>query len=202
MVSILLPLLGLFGAVLGAPTMDLFDPIPDEYLEESLDGYMLPPDFLSDIKYELETVLDGILSTQEPEVSVENDKFRVVMNMTDFKLEDIEVKYIEGMLFFEAVDEKASDEENSKRFILYVDENVDVDKFTGSLSADGTLTIQAPLLKSGETVNREVEKEIEIKSTSAAVEVISTTTEVVTEPPSTTTSTTTTGSDASHNDKI
>ncbi|XP_066594664.1 protein lethal(2)essential for life-like [Prorops nasuta] len=107
-----------------------------------------PPGF-SDLYYrpwaELMRKNGGGTST----ISMDKDIFKVILDVQQFKPEEVSVKVVDRVLVVEGKHEEKKDEHGtvSRQFVrkYILPDQVDVDKVTSSISSDGILTITAPL---------------------------------------------------------
>lgn len=87
---------------------------------------------------------EGGIST----VQADKDKFQVILDVQQFKPEEINVKVVDKFVVVEAKHEEKQDEHGwiSRQFVrkYMIPEQCDIDQVTSSLSSDGILTITAP----------------------------------------------------------
>lgn len=82
-------------------------------------------------------------------VSIDNDTFKMTMNVKQYKPEEVTVKVMDCSLVIEAKHEEKQDDkiivsrQFMRRYLLPA--RVDVDQVTSTISTDGILTITAPL---------------------------------------------------------
>ncbi|XP_012536899.1 protein lethal(2)essential for life [Monomorium pharaonis] len=81
-------------------------------------------------------------------VRAEKDKFQVILDVQQFKPEEISVKVVDKFVVVEAKHEEKQDEHGwiSRQFVrkYMVPEQCDIDQVTSNLSSDGVLSITAP----------------------------------------------------------
>ena len=82
-------------------------------------------------------------------ISLDKDGFKVILDVQQFKPEEIELKVVDKQLIVSAKHEEKKDEHGliSRQFVrrYVIPENVEEDKITSQISSDGVLTIQAPV---------------------------------------------------------
>ncbi|KYN18547.1 PREDICTED: protein lethal(2)essential for life [Trachymyrmex cornetzi] len=87
---------------------------------------------------------DGGIST----VKADKDKFQVMLDVQQFKPEEINVKVVDKSVVVEAKHEEKQDEHGwiSRQFVrkYMIPEQCDIDQVSSSLSSDGMLSITAP----------------------------------------------------------
>ncbi|KAG5318722.1 L2EFL protein, partial [Pseudoatta argentina] len=87
---------------------------------------------------------EGGIST----VRADKDKFQVVLDVQQFKPEEINVKVVDKFVIVEAKHEEKQDEHGwiSRQFVrkYMIPEQCDIDQVSSSLSSDGILSITAP----------------------------------------------------------
>jgi len=105
---------------------------------------------------------EGGIST----VKADKDKFQVVLDVQQFKPDEINVKVVDKSVVIEAKHEEKQDEHGwiSRQFVrrYMIPEQCDIDQVTSSLSSDGMLSITAPRKDKPKTQN---EREIKIEHT-------------------------------------
>lgn len=81
-------------------------------------------------------------------VQADKDKFQVILDVQQFKPEEIDVKVVDKCVVIEAKHEEKKDEHGwiSRQFVrkYLIPEQCDIDQVTSSLSSDGVLSIIAP----------------------------------------------------------
>ncbi|XP_012215272.1 protein lethal(2)essential for life-like [Linepithema humile] len=81
-------------------------------------------------------------------VQADKDKFQVILDVQQFKPEEIDVKVVDKSVVVEAKHEEKKDEHGwiSRQFVrkYLIPEQCDIDQVTSTLSSDGVLTINAP----------------------------------------------------------
>lgn len=81
-------------------------------------------------------------------VQADKEKFEVVLDVQQFKPEEISVKVVDGCVVVEGKHEEKQDEHGwiSRQFVrkYLIPEQCDIDQVTSSLSSDAVLTITAP----------------------------------------------------------
>lgn len=81
-------------------------------------------------------------------VKADKDKFQVILDVQQFKPNEITVKVVEKCVVVEAKHEEKQDEHGwvARQFVrkYMIPEQCDIDQVTSSLSSDGVLTITAP----------------------------------------------------------
>ncbi|EZA57511.1 protein lethal(2)essential for life [Ooceraea biroi] len=81
-------------------------------------------------------------------VKADKDKFQVILDVQQFKPEEINVKVVDKCVIVEAKHEEKQDEHGwiSRQFVrkYIIPEQCDVDQVSSSLSSDGVLSITAP----------------------------------------------------------
>lgn len=99
-------------------------------------------------------------------VKADKDKFQVILDVQQFKPEEINVKVVNKCVVVEAKHEEKQDEHGwvSRQFVrkYLIPEQCDIDQVSSSLSSDGVLTILAPRKDKPETKN---ERSIKIEHT-------------------------------------
>lgn len=99
-------------------------------------------------------------------VKADKDKFQVVLDVQQFKPEEINVKVVDKFVVVEGKHEEKQDEHGSisRHFIrkYLIPEQCDVDQVSSSLSSDGVLSITAPRKELPKTNN---EKTVKIEHT-------------------------------------
>ncbi|KYQ55089.1 Protein lethal(2)essential for life [Trachymyrmex zeteki] len=87
---------------------------------------------------------EGGIST----VKANKDKFQVMLDVQQFKPEDINIKVVDKFVIVEAKHEEKQDEHGwiSRQFVrkYMIPEQCDIDQVSSSLSSDGMLSITAP----------------------------------------------------------
>ncbi|XP_076750321.1 protein lethal(2)essential for life-like [Xylocopa sonorina] len=105
-------------------------------------------------------------------VKNDKDKFRVILDVQQFKPEEINVKVVDNFIVVEGKHEDKEDDHGliSRHFIrkYMVPDQCDPEKASSSLSADGILTISAPLKP--EAIQNKREKVIKIEQTGKTLE--------------------------------
>ncbi|XP_058796933.1 protein lethal(2)essential for life-like [Phymastichus coffea] len=167
MVSPLLPLL-LSAAYMGdvhpsRPTSRLLDQdfglgLQPEQLVFSRYGYYIPRERLLDIYFRpwadlLRPENGGGISS----ISLDKDQFKVILDVQQFKPEEIEVQIVDKFIVVTAKHEEKKDEHGliSRQFVrrYEIPENVDPKNITSNISTDGVLTIEAPVKEMSEGKN-------------------------------------------------
>ncbi|XP_008551693.1 protein lethal(2)essential for life [Microplitis demolitor] len=81
-------------------------------------------------------------------VKADKDRFQVILDVQQFKPEEINVKVVDKCVVVEAKHEEKQDEHGwiSRQFVrkYMIPEQCDIDQVNSSLSSDGVLTITAP----------------------------------------------------------
>lgn len=81
-------------------------------------------------------------------VQADKDKFQVILDVQQFKPEEINVKVVDKYVVVEGKHDEKQDEHGwiSRQFVrkYMIPEQCDIDKVTSSLSSDGVLSISAP----------------------------------------------------------
>lgn len=99
-------------------------------------------------------------------ITADKDTFKVILDIQQFKPEEINVKLINRLVVVEAKHEEKKDEHGliSRQFIrkYLLPEQVDEEKLTSSVSSDGILIITAPLKQIEENLN---ERNIKVEFT-------------------------------------
>lgn len=94
------------------------------------------------------------------------DKFQVILDVQQFKPEEIDVKVVDKCVIVEAKHEEKQDEHGwiSRQFVrkYMIPEQCNIEEVSSSLSSDGVLTITAPRKEKSETKN---ERSIKIEHT-------------------------------------
>ena len=114
--------------------------------------------------------LDWVKEEEESGWSVvkdDKDKFHVVLDVQQFKPEEVNVKLVDNYIVVEGKHEEKQDEHGaiSRHFIrkYLVPEQCDSDRTTSTMSSDGVLTITTP--RKPEAVEQSNEKTIKIEHT-------------------------------------
>ncbi|XP_017884167.1 protein lethal(2)essential for life-like [Ceratina calcarata] len=98
-------------------------------------------------------------------VKSDKDKFRVILDVQQFKPEEVNVKVVDNFIVVEGKHEDKHDDHGiiARHFIrkYLVPDQCDPDKATSSMSEDGILTITAPLKP--EAIEKKREKVIKIE---------------------------------------
>ncbi|XP_070159856.1 protein lethal(2)essential for life-like [Polyergus mexicanus] len=99
-------------------------------------------------------------------VKADKDKFQVILDVQQFKPDEINVKVVDKCVVVEAKHEEKQDEHGwiSRQFVrkYMIPEQCNIDEVSSSLSSDGVLTITAPRKDKQETNN---ERSIKIEHT-------------------------------------
>lgn len=99
-------------------------------------------------------------------VQANKDKFQVILDVQQFKPEEIDVKVVDKCVVVEAKHEEKKDEHGwiSRQFVrkYLIPEQCEIDQVTSTLSSDGVLTITAPRKEKQEDV---AERTIKIQQT-------------------------------------
>lgn len=99
-------------------------------------------------------------------VRADKDKFQVILDVQQFKPEEISVKVVDKCVTVEAKHEEKQDEHGwvSRQFVrkYLIPEQCDIDQVSSSLSSDGVLSITAPRKDKPKTQN---ERAIKIQQT-------------------------------------
>ncbi|GAB1863170.1 Protein lethal(2)essential for life [Camponotus japonicus] len=99
-------------------------------------------------------------------VKADKDKFQVILDVQQFKPEEINVKVVDKCVIVEAKHEEKQDEHGSisRQFVrkYLIPEQCNIEEVSSSLSSDGVLTITAPRKDKPETKN---ERSIKIEHT-------------------------------------
>ncbi|KAH0956557.1 hypothetical protein HN011_003674 [Eciton burchellii] len=105
---------------------------------------------------------EGGIST----VKADKDKFQVVLDVQQFKPEEINIKVVDRFVIVEAKHEEKKDEHGwiSRQFMrkYMIPEQCNIDQVTSNLSSDGILTITAPRK---DKANQQNERSIKIEQT-------------------------------------
>ncbi|KMQ97179.1 protein lethal essential for life-like protein [Lasius niger] len=137
--------------------LERFAPQNDQHLRPALNYYRPYPwgELLHNLK-------EGGTST----VKADKDKFQVILDVQQFKPDEINVKVVDKCVVVEAKHEEKQDEHGwiSRQFVrkYMIPEQCDVDQVSSNLSLDGVLTIIAPRKEKLETNN---ERSIKIEHT-------------------------------------
>ncbi|XP_058796929.1 protein lethal(2)essential for life-like [Phymastichus coffea] len=95
-------------------------------------------------------------------VKADKDKFQVVLDVQQFKPEEINVKVVDKYVIVEGKHEEKQDEHGSisRHFVrkYLIPEQCNLDQVTSSLSSDGVLSITAPRKEQSKTTNEKVVK--------------------------------------------
>lgn len=99
-------------------------------------------------------------------ITADKDMFKVILDVQQFKPEEITVRLVDNFVVVEAKHEEKRDEHGliSRQFMrkYMLPEQVDRDKLESNISSDGILTIKAPLKQTEEKKN---ERTIKIELT-------------------------------------
>jgi len=99
-------------------------------------------------------------------VQADKNKFQVILDVQQFKPEEIDVKVVDKCVVVEAKHEEKKDEHGwiSRQFVrkYMIPEQCDIEQVTSTLSSDGVLSIVAPRKEKPETQN---ERTIKIEQT-------------------------------------
>lgn len=99
-------------------------------------------------------------------ITADKDTFKVILDIQQFKPEEISVKLINRLVVVEAKHEEKKDEHGliSRQFVrkYLLPEQVDEEKLASSMSSDGILIITAPLKQIEENLN---ERNIKVEFT-------------------------------------
>lgn len=99
-------------------------------------------------------------------VKADKGKFQVILDVQQFKPDEISVKVVDKCVVVEAKHEEKQDEHGwiSRQFVrkYMIPEQCSIDEVSSSLSSDGVLTITAPRKEKSETKN---ERSIKIEHT-------------------------------------
>ncbi|XP_055925343.1 protein lethal(2)essential for life-like [Argiope bruennichi] len=112
-----------------------------------LDSDLLPPTMYSGFLLRPRT-RNNIDSSGVSEVTNESDKFKVMLNVSHFKPNEIDVKIVDNSIVIHGKHEEKTDEhgfvsrELTRRYLL--PEGTDPETVKSSLSQNGVLTIEAP----------------------------------------------------------
>ncbi|KAF8789652.1 protein lethal(2)essential for life-like [Argiope bruennichi] len=122
--------------------------IPDQHFGAGLlDSDLLPPSLYGGFLLRPRTQLN-IDSSGQSEVQNEADKFKVMLNVSQFKPNEIDVKTVDNFIVIHGKHEERTDEhgfvsrEFTRRYLL--PEGTEPETVKSSLSQDGILTIEAP----------------------------------------------------------
>ena len=92
-------------------------------------------------------------------ITADKDTFKVILDVQQFKPEEINVKVVDRSILIEAKHEEKKDEHGliSRQFVrkYFVPEQVDIEKVKSSISSDGVLTITAPVKELPEDEKKE-----------------------------------------------
>ncbi|XP_046960810.1 uncharacterized protein LOC124530615 [Vanessa cardui] len=102
-----------------------------------------------------------------PRIEADDDKFRVTVNVKDYKKEDLKVKVKNDFIFVQGAHEAKQDEHDlfaSQFFHTYsLPENASASDVTAKLTSDGFLVVDAPLNGNDEkSKDKAVEREVPI----------------------------------------
>ncbi|XP_047528476.1 heat shock protein 67B1-like [Vanessa atalanta] len=102
-----------------------------------------------------------------PRIEADDDKFRVTVNVKDYKKEDLKVKVKNDFIFVQGAHEAKQDEHDlfaSQFFHTYsLPENASASDVTAKLTSDGFLVVDAPLNGNDEkSKDKVVEREVPI----------------------------------------
>ncbi|XP_012269994.1 protein lethal(2)essential for life [Orussus abietinus] len=99
-------------------------------------------------------------------VKADKDKFQVILDVQQFKPEEINVKVVDKSVVVEAKHEEKQDEHGwiSRQFVrrYLIPEQCDLEQITSNLSSDGVLSITAPRK---DTAKQQNERSIKIEHT-------------------------------------
>lgn len=139
----LLPLAGSWWDVFDYPT-SIWD---QHFGTELCDSDLLPPTNYRGYVLRPRT-LQSLNSSGKSEVMNDKDKFRVMLNVSQFKPNEVEVKVVDNSVVIHGKHEEKSDEhgfiqrEFTRRYML--PEGTEAETVKSSWSPDGILTIEAP----------------------------------------------------------
>ncbi|GIY04738.1 protein lethal(2)essential for life [Caerostris extrusa] len=129
-------------------TWDYPSRIPDQHFGSGLlDSDLLPPSVYGGYLLRPRTRIN-IDSSGQSEVLNDADKFKVMLNVSQFKPDDINVKIVDNSIVIHGKHEERSDvhgfisREFTRRYLL--PEGTESEMVTSSLSPGGILTIEAP----------------------------------------------------------
>lgn len=166
----------LIPSLLGIDWWDAYDyptRIMDQFFGDALlDSDLLPPSVYRGFVVRPRTQA-SINASGKSEVSNDNKDFKVSLNVSQFKPEELEVKVVDNFLLVHAKHEEKSDEhgfiarEFTRKYML--PKNCEMEKVTSTLTPEGILMIQAPKMVPLETPKEERNIPIS-QETPAAVE--------------------------------
>lgn len=143
--------LALFPLSLGGSWWDIFDYptcIWDQHFGTGLvDSDLLPPTMHRGYLLRPRT-LQSLNASGKSEVKNDKDKFQVMLNVSHFKPEEVEVKVVDNSIVIHGKHEEKSDEhgfiqrEFTRRYML--PDGTEAATVKSSWSPDGILTIEAP----------------------------------------------------------
>lgn len=116
----------------------------DKLMSSPLDVYYYRPNW-AELLRRAAAESNGLVSG----ASVDKDTYRVVLDVSQFKPEEVEVKVADKYIVVRAKHEEKKDEQGliSRQFVrkYVIPESVEAEQITSSISSDGVLIIQAPL---------------------------------------------------------
>ncbi|CAK9826430.1 Protein lethal(2)essential for life [Anthophora retusa] len=96
-------------------------------------------------------------------ITADKDTFKVMLDVQQFKPEEISVKLVDRSVVVEAKHEERKDEHGliSRQFLrkYWLPEQVEADKLSSNISSDGVLTITAPLKEEAKPNERTIKIE-------------------------------------------
>ena len=141
----------LISALLGRKWWDIYDypsSIWDQHFGTGLfDNDLLPPSIHRGFLIRPRTMA-SMQSSGQSEVKNEKDKFQVMLNVSHFKPEEVNVKIVGDYVVIHGKHEEKADEhgfiqrEFTRRYML--PEGTEVENIKSSWGTDGVLTIKAP----------------------------------------------------------
>ena len=98
-------------------------------------------------------------------INLDDKEFKIILDVQQFKPEEIEVKVVDKFIVVKAKHEEKKDEHGliSRQFVrkYHIPENVIADQIQSSISSDGVLVIQAPVKELEEEKKNERKIKIE-----------------------------------------
>ncbi|CAH2095349.1 unnamed protein product [Euphydryas editha] len=101
-----------------------------------------------------------------PKIDSDDDKFRIIVNVKDYKKDDLKVKVNNGFIFVQGSQETKQDDHDlftSNFFHTYsLPVKASASDVTATLTSDGFLVVDAPLNVNGEKTNESVDRVVPI----------------------------------------
>ncbi|CAH2102019.1 unnamed protein product [Euphydryas editha] len=101
-----------------------------------------------------------------PTIDVDDDKFRIIVNVKDYKKENLKVKVKNDFILIQGSQEAKQDDHDlfaSNFFHTYnLPVNASASEVTATLTSDGFLVVDAPLNGNGEKTNESVDRVVPI----------------------------------------